>query len=538
MLKFRIKNFSQTRIQISKDSLFKVYLFRTHLIVSPYNSYIRWNPNKLSQKMKSFLRPEEKTRSGQFGVNQKFIKRNHKLFSTAFGICSNHLPQNKDQLKVNLINFKNRKLFFPIYKKSRTLKQKKDFRFSMMCFLTNGLLTKQILTKSFVSKPLLGNQFNQLSCFFSSGFWLVQKSTMNSNSTNSGFIFLRSFVCRSYQFSRTNGEEQRFFREKPSSLVPRSLRFSLRSSIFINPRKPWRKKISNLFCIKERTPNDSFFLSIVPSSKSKIKPYVPYKIGQPFFFMDSHGLNKKHLTSKSNWNFRLNAIANTNSLNGILLVNFPEKEKMFLVKTLAAEHKIPLITQSASLLFKDSRRLNDFSTVKDPIQVFFDKVKMAAPCICFLNDLDSIGEQRNVLVEKLTTEDNKNRNKIALNFKRNNELLVSFSRKKTSKKFLGSFFKSRPIYLKNQSSLFSKAYQKTNRFSTNYTQGIKFLSKPLKLGSFTHTQSENEITKKNISNLSVEPRYATSALLKFLEVLDGFYTFSSSKFFGTSLTDQ
>ena len=53
-------------------------------------------------------------------------------------------------------------------------------------------------------------------------------------------------------------------------------------------------------------------------------------------------------------NFMLYATSNTSSLNGILLVNFPEKEKMFLVKTLAAENKIPLIIQSASLLFKDS----------------------------------------------------------------------------------------------------------------------------------------------------------------------------------------
>ena len=96
----------------------------------------------------------------------------------------------------------------------------------------------------------------------------------------------------------------------------------------------------------------------------------------------------------------LKLYATTNLLNGILLVNFPEKEKIFLVKTLAAENKIPLITQSASLLFKDSQRSNDSSTVKDPIQVFFDKVKAAAPCVCFINDLDSIGEQRNIETNK------------------------------------------------------------------------------------------------------------------------------------------
>lgn len=98
-------------------------------------------------------------------------------------------------------------------------------------------------------------------------------------------------------------------------------------------------------------------------------------------------------------NYLMKNIKN-NTLNGILLVNFPEKEKMFLVKTLAAENKIPLITQSASLLFTDSLKLNDFSTVKDPIQIFFDKVQEVTPCICFLNNIESIGEKRNVQEEK------------------------------------------------------------------------------------------------------------------------------------------
>ena len=74
----------------------------------------------------------------------------------------------------------------------------------------------------------------------------------------------------------------------------------------------------------------------------------------------------------------------TSSLNGILLVNFPEKERNFLVKTLAAENKIPLITQSTGLLLKDPhpRNLDDLLGVDDPIQVLFDKVKTSAPCIC------------------------------------------------------------------------------------------------------------------------------------------------------------
>lgn len=75
----------------------------------------------------------------------------------------------------------------------------------------------------------------------------------------------------------------------------------------------------------------------------------------------------------------LNHQVSVNSLNGILLVNFPEKEKNFLLKNLAAEKKIPLITQSAGLLLKDPRNLLG---VDDPIQVLFDKVKASVPCIC------------------------------------------------------------------------------------------------------------------------------------------------------------
>ncbi len=79
--------------------------------------------------------------------------------------------------------------------------------------------------------------------------------------------------------------------------------------------------------------------------------------------------------------------------------------------------------------------------------------------------------------------------------------------------------------------------KKLNLFSINYTHGIKFLLKPIKFGSFksngneTNLDSINETEsskghspfdqKKRISNTSVEPRFIPSALLKFLEVLDG-----------------
>ena len=83
-----------------------------------------------------------------------------------------------------------------------------------------------------------------------------------------------------------------------------------------------------------------------------------------------------------------------NSLKGILLVNFPEKEKNFLIKNLAAENKLPLISQSGIFLLKNPKNMDDLVGSDDPIQVLLDKVKASVPCICFINDLDRIGKQR------------------------------------------------------------------------------------------------------------------------------------------------
>nr|YP_010261090.1 hypothetical protein MFQ79_pgp031 [Cephaleuros parasiticus]UIB39031.1 hypothetical protein [Cephaleuros parasiticus] len=83
-----------------------------------------------------------------------------------------------------------------------------------------------------------------------------------------------------------------------------------------------------------------------------------------------------------------------NIFNGILLIYFPEKIKLFFVQTLAAEKKIPLIVQSANLLFTEAEALLEYSNDKDRIQTFFEKIKFAAPCVCFLNDLEGIGERR------------------------------------------------------------------------------------------------------------------------------------------------
>lgn len=230
-----------------------------------------------------------------------------------------------------------------------------------------------------------------------------------------------------------------------------------------------------------------------------------------FYQTDKKTLNHRYIRNWR-WNLMLYGTVNKNTLNGILLVNFPEKEKMFLVKTLAAENKIPLIIQSASLLFKDPWEWNNSSTVKDPIQVFFDKVKTTSPCICFFNDLDSIGEQRH-------THINKSRRSLVIEHQ-DNDVFKDEIKPWWNWTYKGIVHRgNRGVFNEDPASKTKIKKMSSCLFSINYAQGIKFLSKPIKFNSAI----ENKISekKKFIWNTSVEPRFVASALLKFLEILDG-----------------
>lgn len=121
---------------------------------------------------------------------------------------------------------------------------------------------------------------------------------------------------------------------------------------------------SKLVPIESRL-NASLMASLVPPV---------YQINHYFTWNNTLSISRKRVLKRQ--------VFVKNSLKGILLVNFPEKEKNFLIKNLAAENKIPLIRQSASLLLKDSRNMDDLLGVDDPIQVLFDKVKASVPCIC------------------------------------------------------------------------------------------------------------------------------------------------------------
>ena len=182
------------------------------------------------------------------------------------------------------------------------------------------------------------------------------------------YFYNSNFVLKSFQFFNQSSKTQKMYFPLGS--------YTIASHIWFSSEK--RRTV----CVKLQA-EPEYFLS---SNSFKIPTNVlPHGLINPMKNF-TYSINKTSTAKRQRFI--------SHSLKGILLVNFPEKEKNFLIKNLAAENKIPLITQSASLLLKDSRNMDDLLGVDDPIQILFDKVKTCIPCICFINNLDRIGKQR------------------------------------------------------------------------------------------------------------------------------------------------
>ena len=247
----------------------------------------------------------------------------------------------------------------------------------------NGLWVKrQAFSANSIPKTKNGNLFSGSKCF-------TLSEPMKWDPMNNQF------------FSFGLNRKEKMFRLKPLKILKvRSILFSARMSfrtkthsalglvykMFYRPRPSAFSVINNPITVNPfGLEGKSIFFS------SSLKTYHQKWNGKSSMIIQNFS------TSVDETNIKILAKRQrflNNSLKGILLVNFPEKEKSFLIKNLAAENKIPLITQSASLLLKDSRNMDDLLGVDDPIQILFDKVKTCIPCICFINNLDRIGKQR------------------------------------------------------------------------------------------------------------------------------------------------
>ncbi len=78
----------------------------------------------------------------------------------------------------------------------------------------------------------------------------------------------------------------------------------------------------------------------------------------------------------------------------ILLVGPPGTGKTLLVQALAGEAEVPVVAQSTSVLSS----MNQDLTPGDAIRLAFQKARSLAPCILFLDELDSLGLKRDALL--------------------------------------------------------------------------------------------------------------------------------------------
>ena len=111
--------------------------------------------------------------------------------------------------------------------------------------------------------------------------------------------------------------------------------------------------------------------------KTPIKKIIKQPINR--FSKNTYKFSKYLDQSKNRLSFSIN------SLNAILIINFPEKEKEVLLKNLATEIKTPLMTESGNSLLKDEPRVSinkNSSGSIDPIKALIVKIKRFAPCIC------------------------------------------------------------------------------------------------------------------------------------------------------------
>ena len=154
-------------------------------------------------------------------------------------------------------------------------------------------------------------------------------------------------------------------------------------------------------------PKDLFSEVSVLDKKEQTNPHINL-VNRGGFFLRSKKIGherfeikiKNAMVKKEQPFFAVNRISNK-----LLFVGPPGTGKTLLVKAISGEAQVPVLVQPASTLIDAQINGLDGETGSDQLTAVFEKARTLAPCILFIDEIDTLGGKRKKMVSALENAD-------------------------------------------------------------------------------------------------------------------------------------